>query len=148
MSHKQNNMEIELNTANIIKFVLVIAGIMFGFFILIQGMGGTKASNSQDTEQVSKMLDTTGKQVVEMTAGFSGYLPSILEIKSDTPTILRVKSTKNFGCGSAFRIPKLNISANLPANGTMDFDLGTLTAGTTFDGLCAMGMYRINFKVV
>lgn len=147
--HKRNqDMEIELSKKDLTKVVWIIVGIVVLAFFGFQFFGSSNASSAQANSTVLAVINTDGKQIVEMTAGFSGYQPSTLEIKGGTPTILRVTSNNNFGCGSAFRIPKLNISKNLPTSGTTDIDLGTLTAGSTIDGMCSMGMYRIKFKVV
>ena len=45
-----------------------------------------------------------------------------------------------FDCTSIVRIPKLNISQNLPISGSTDIDLGTQKVAT-LQGTCGMGMY-------
>lgn len=140
-------MEIEISKKNLIKAVWVIVGFLILTIVGFQFLGNTNTSSAQTNTTNQVTVNTDGKQIVEMTAGFSGYQPGSLEIKGGIPTILRVRSNNNFGCGSAFRIPKLNITNNLPINGTTDIDLGSLTTGSTFDGMCSMGMYRIKFKV-
>lgn len=146
--HKQkNDMELEISKKDLTKVVWIIAGIVVVVFLGFQFFGNSSTSSAQ-TNTTTTVTNTDGKQIVEMTAGFSGYQPSTLEIKGGTPTILRIKSNNNFGCGSAFRIPKLNITKNLPSSGTTDIDLGTLTTGTSFDAMCAMGMYRTKINVI
>lgn len=147
--NKKNDIELEISKKSLIKAIWIIGGIVVVVLLGFQFFSNSNTSSAQtNTNTAPSVVNTDGKQIVEMTAGFSGYQPGTLEIKGGTPTILRVKSNNNFGCGSAFRIPKLNISKNLPSSGTTDIDLGTLSAGSTFDGMCAMGMYRIKFKVV
>jgi plastocyanin domain-containing protein len=149
MSKKNRNdeLQIEISAKTLSTAAWVVGGVILFGLVAFQ-LFGTTSKTTQASNTPAVVVDISGKQIVEMNAGFSGYTPSVVEIKAGEPTVLRVKSSNNFGCGSAFKIPKLNISKNLPANGNVDLDLGTLTAGSTFDGMCSMGMYRIKFKVV
>ena len=82
-----------------------------------------------------------GKQIVSITAK-GGYSPSISKAKADMPTTLRVSTNGTFDCSSALTIPSMNYEKNLPPSGITEIDIPPQKAGTTFEGLCSMGMQR------
>ncbi len=129
-----------------------ISGIVMVIMILIAVgfIGFLMFSNSQNNSETSanSIITADGIQIVEMTAGFSDYSPAVVNAKAGIPTVLRIKSNNNLGCGNAFRIPSLNISRSLPINGTTDIELGTIASGTTLDAMCSMGMNRMQIKFV
>jgi plastocyanin domain-containing protein len=123
----------------IICGVIIIGGVIF---LAITA----KPASTNEANNIATTTIEGDKQIINMTANLSGYQPAILEAKAGINTVLRVKSSNNYGCGSAFRIPKLAVSKNLPANGTTDIDLGVQASGTTLDATCSMGMYRMKIK--
>lgn len=88
-----------------------------------------------------------GKQIVAITAK-GGYLPTVSTAKAGIPTTLRMTTNGTFDCSSALALPAINYQKNLPASGVTDIELPPQPAGSTFKGLCSMGMQRfeIAFK--
>lgn len=133
------------------NIALATSAIFFGVALLVF-LSSSKPNSNPNTYQQTQNLPAPqivdGKQIAEITANFNGYQPAVLELKAGLPTTLKVTSVNNFGCGSALRVPKLGISANLPINGVNEIDLGTQSSGTTLDVMCSMGMYRMKLKFV
>ncbi|MSU56000.1 MAG: hypothetical protein EXS51_01685 [Candidatus Taylorbacteria bacterium] len=121
-------------------FSIIIAGLLIGGAILLTGnkTGDTEGSRSNVTV-------ADGKQIVEVTAG-NGYSPNLTVAKADMPTVLRMETVNSFSCASALVIPKLGVRKNLPSSGTTDIDIPPQKAGSTLQGLCAMGMYNFSIK--
>ena len=88
-----------------------------------------------------------GKQIIEIDAK-GGYYPRETEAQAGIPTVFRVSTNGTFDCSSALVIPKLGYSKNLPPSGKTDIEIPEQIAGTTLQGLCAMGMYgfSVNFN--
>ena len=80
-----------------------------------------------------------GKQIIEIRAR-GGYTPEKSTAKAGVPTVIKFVTQATFDCSSAVRIPSMNISVRLPANGSTNVDIGTSTEGV-LHGVCAMGMY-------
>lgn len=87
-----------------------------------------------------------GKQIIEIKAK-GGFSPVHSIAKAGLPSILRINTNGTFDCSSVVRIPKLEISKNLPLTGITDIDIGTQSVGEIY-GTCGMGMYPfdIDFK--
>ncbi len=124
----------------ILVAVLSLGGVIL--FKLGQSGGGDSGASQPSRDNVS-MVD--GKQIVTLRAK-GGYTPKVSIVKAGVPTILRVDTIGTFDCSSVLRIPSLNVAENLPATGSTDIALGTLSAGT-ISGNCGMGMYPFQIIV-
>jgi plastocyanin domain-containing protein len=123
---------------------IIIGGtFVIGAFILSQD----KTTTPVDAQPLNNVTVENGKQIVTISAK-GGYLPRISEAKADMPTILRVDTNGTFDCSASLNIPSMNYQKNLPATGVTDIEIPAQKAGSTFEGLCGMGMYRfeIAFK--
>lgn len=129
----------------IIFGVILVAVLSLGGVILLKlgQSGGGDSGVSQPSRDNVSMVD--GKQIVTLRAK-GGYTPKVSIVKAGVPTILRVDTTGTFDCSSALRIPSLNVAENLPATGSTDIALGTLSAGI-ISGNCGMGMYPFQINV-
>jgi plastocyanin domain-containing protein len=85
-----------------------------------------------------------GKQIIELRAK-GGFSPVHSLAKANLPTILRINTNGTFDCSSVLRIPKLNISENLPMSGSTDIEIGIQKTGI-LQGTCGMGMYPFDIK--
>ena len=92
---------------------------------------------------VNNVTVENGKQIVSITAK-GGYSPRLSKAKADMPTILKVETTGTFDCSSALNLPSINYRKNLPQSGVTEIELPPQKAGSTFEGLCSMGMYGFN----
>ncbi|MFA9262526.1 MAG: cupredoxin domain-containing protein [Undibacterium sp.] len=126
----------------IIFGIILLAAVGFVGYLFMQTGGSNATSDTPSTGNVS-LVD--GQQIVTLTAKV-GYTPRVSTVKAGIPTILRVETKGTFDCSSQIRVPSLNISQALPATGTTDIVLGTLTAGE-LDGTCGMGMYPFQLNV-
>lgn len=99
--------------------------------------------NNKETP-INNVTEIEGKQIIEIQAK-GGYTPRKSIAKAGIPTILRFNTKGTFDCSSAVRIPSMNISKNLPQNGTTDIDLGINEKGI-LNGSCGMGMYPFEIE--
>jgi len=129
-------------SSNKIAVGILIAGILGACFVVFSG----KESSNVSKDSRNNVVMENGKQIIEITAK-GGYLPENSQAKAGVSTILRVSTRGTFDCSSAFRIPSMRISKNLPPTGVIEIDLGVQPAGT-LAGSCGMGMYpfSITFK--
>ena len=123
--------------------IIVGGAFVVGAFMLSQG----KTTSQAVTAPANNVTVENGKQIVAISAK-GGYSPRISEAKADTPTVLRVDTNGTFDCSSSLNLPSMNYQTNLPATGVTDIEIPAQKAGSTFEGLCGMGMYKfqIAFK--
>jgi plastocyanin domain-containing protein len=125
-------------------FFLLLGIIVVGSGVLF--FSSAPIPNTVTEEPIKKLMDTTGKQVIELVAK-DGFTPRKSVAVAGKPAILRINTEGTFDCSSTVRIPSMNIVEQLPISGITDIDLGTPQAGT-LNGTCGMGMYpfEIEFK--
>lgn len=123
--------------------IIIGGAFVVGAFMLSQDKTATPAG----APPLNNVTVENGKQIVTISAK-GGYLPRISEAKADMPTILRVDTNGTFDCSSSLNLPSMNYQKNLPATGVTDIEIPPQKAGSTFEGLCGMGMYKfqIAFK--
>lgn len=122
-------------------FLLIVVGIVGVFVFLIMHGGGGAQVDSEGTAQIAE----DGKQTLELRAK-GGYSPSVITAQANKDSFLKVKTQNTFDCSSVIRIPSLNISKNLPANGETMIGIPAQAAGTQLKGTCGMGMYNFTIK--
>lgn len=117
--------------------------IALGFFIAIVVLSIPQPSSQESSSPV--VLD--GKQVIEIKAK-GGYSPRSTMAKANMPTVLKVKTMGTFDCSSALTIPSIGYQKYLPASGETLIEIPPQEAGSTLQGVCAMGMYNfaVNFR--
>ncbi len=135
---------------SVISYIVIVGAIIVSLFIVFPKTKTTSKSENQNfsaskQETKNEQTDVEGKQIIEITAR-GGYTPNIIQAKADIDTILRVETRNTFDCSSAFTIPELKISKNLPVTGTTDFNIGSHKAGTKLQGSCSMGMYGFEIE--
>lgn len=121
----------------------VILSLLFSALLI----GGAVVLSSPDSGEVAVPLAEgnnvtvkDGTQIIEIDAK-GGYWPRKTTAKAGMPSVIRVQTAGTFDCSSALVIADLNYRKNLPPTGTTDIPLPPQEAGTTYQGLCAMGMY-------
>lgn len=124
--------------------IAIVIGSLLVMSAFALGRGNIDDSSARSASNVSV---ENGKQVVTISAK-GGYSPRMTEAKADMPTTLRVATNGTFDCSSVLAIPAMNYQENLPPSGVTEIELPPQKAGSTFEGLCGMGMYRfeIAFK--
>ena len=118
---------------SIFSSVLIVVG-MFYFL-------GSEPS----IDPVRNVTVQDGKQTVEIFAK-GGYSPKKSVAKANIPTTLSLRTRGTFDCSSALRIPTLGFDQHLPASGETVVELPPQKAGSTLEGLCAMGMYHFSVE--
>lgn len=126
------------------SFVNFIVGFFIAGIILFIIFGNSGKSNINTITPASY---SEGKQIIDLTAK-GGFSPNTITAKANVETILNVITNKTFDCSSSIRIPKLNISENLPLTGTTQIALGSYNSGEEIDGTCLMGMYNFKIKFI
>lgn len=134
-----------MKTPTIIALIIGSTFIVGAFFL-----SGKETPTTIITDKAQPQNNVTvegGKQIVTISAK-GGYLPRISEAKADMPTTLQIETNGTFDCSSVLSIPSLDYQKNLPPTGITEVDIPPQPAGSTFEGLCGMGMYRfeIAFK--
>ncbi len=120
--------------------LLILAPLLLFIAILIVLRGGsTPAPNGSNVA----MID--GKQIIQIDAK-GGYAPRESVASANTPTAIDVRTNGTFDCSTALVLPRLGIKKSLPPSGDTMIDIPPQPAGTTLQGLCAMGMYSFSVK--
>jgi hypothetical protein len=123
-------------------------------FFAVLLMGGTyfylhgvpTSSPSTISEQPQQQADeVTYKQMLSLVAK-GGYSPRVIKAKANVGSILNVQTSNTFDCSSAFKIPALKYSKNLPRTGVTSIDIPSQPAGTVIKGSCSMGMYNFSIE--
>ncbi len=129
------------------KTPTIIAIIIGSAFVIGALIFSRESATPTDSLPVNNVTVEDGKQIVTISAK-GGYAPKVTEAKADMPTTLRVETQGTFDCSSVLSIPSMNYQANLPPTGVTEVELSPQKAGSIFEGLCGMGMYRfeIAFK--
>ncbi len=115
--------------------VLIGVALVGGAFLLSQ-----KSNTATPSPPKNNVTIVDGKQIVTISAK-GGYSPKVSKAKANMPTILKMETTGTFDCSSALSLPSIGYEENLPPSGVTEIELPPQRAGTTFEGLCAMGMY-------
>lgn len=113
-------------------------------------IGGAVLFGQRDTAPIvagirSNVSVTAGTQVIDIVAR-GGYAPKLTTAKADMPTVLRVKTEGTYDCSSAIRIPSLGYSKTMEATGITEITVPPQKAGSTLQGVCAMGMYSFQVQ--
>ena len=116
--------------------IIIGGAFVVGAFMLSQD----KATAPVDTVSANNVTIENGKQIVTISAK-GGYSPRVSRAKADMPTLLKVETVGTFDCSSALSLPSIGYQENLPPSGVTEIELPPQKAGSTFEGLCAMGMY-------
>src|SRR3989344_941206 len=97
-------------------------------------------SGATSMQEDSNIRIENGIQVGTINIFPNGYSPSYLQVKSGVPVKLQIITQGGLGCTSQFRIPSLEVSKNLPFNGSDLVEFTPIEKGKiTFT--CSMGMY-------
>lgn len=119
----------------------VIAILIGAVFVSVAIMLSQQSPSTIAVEEVNNVTVVDGKQIVSITAK-GGYSPRISKAKADIPTTLKMTTNGTFDCSSALTLPSIAYQENLPSSGITNIDIPAQKAGTTFEGLCSMGMQR------
>lgn len=124
---------------------ILVAVFLIGGALYLGNKGNSGAGSN--TPSRSNVSIVNGKQIIEIDAK-GGYSPRVTEAQAGIPTVIKMNTRGTFDCSSALVIRELNYQTNLPPSGTTEIEVPPQEAGSTFDGLCAMGMYnfRVNFN--
>ena len=115
---------------------ILITGILVGGAIVL--------TRSNGTPPVDNVTVVEGKQIIEVMAK-GRYSPRLTTAKADIPTIVRMKTMGTYDCTAALKILNIGYEKMLPPTGVTDIELPPQKAGSTVQGMCAMGMY--NFAI-
>ena len=134
-------MKINKSQLKKVSFLIISILLIGGLFLYL----GT-LQNSKNISGEATLLED-GTQILEVTAK-NGYFPSNIQAKSDTPTILRIKTNNTYDCSAALTIPKLSYNTFLPTNGNTDVQILPQKSGTIINASCSMGMYGFRIEFV
>jgi len=126
---------------SLITSILLATLLIGGAFMISK-----KDSGTENISSGKNVFIEDGVQIVEIKAR-GGYFPMKSVAKAGIPTVIRFNSESTFDCSAAVRIPKLNVSKNLPISGLTDIELNNPEPGL-LQGYCSMGMYpfEIDFQ--
>lgn len=88
-----------------------------------------------------------GVQYVTINAK-SGYFPRVTQIQSGVTTKLIVKTNGTYDCSLALVIRSFGFQKTLKPTGEEIIDLGIPKSGDKIQGVCSMGMYNFQIKVI
>jgi plastocyanin domain-containing protein len=130
---------------NFFKFGTIALIAVFGFWFFNQKPSTASATTS--TNNTVSIVD--GKQIVKMTASYSGYSPNRITIKAGLPVVWQITTSGNAGCASALVAPQLfsdMVSLNPDSTTTKEFTAPSTPGIYRFS--CSMGMYTGTFEVI
>lgn len=128
--------------AGLVVIVLGLLNISFGYNLTGITFGST---NIPKEEKISGIFED-GKQVIRITQSGSGYSPSNITVKKDTPVKLLIDATNLYVCTASFVIPKYNIFISLK-DGINEIEFIPTSAGPVKFS-CSMGMYTGVINVI
>jgi uncharacterized protein len=101
-----------------------------------------EAAKATRTDPVSAgpILQSDGVTLY-LSAGNSGYSPSVLHARADTPITLNLVTDQTYSCARSFVIPDLGVEKLLPSTGTETISIPAQVAGAVIRFSCSMGMY-------
>lgn len=107
----------------------------------------TRPSDSESAPSKGNVAMEDGTQIVRIDAR-GGYTPRVTDAVAEVPTVLRVFTNNSFDCSIALVVPTLGFRKNLPPSGVIDIPVPPQKAGSSMQGICAMGMYSftVNFN--
>ncbi len=123
---------------------LISAAVIVGGAIVYSNMSSAPAADTTVVVNGNNVTVVDGKQIIDIQAK-GGYSPQKNVAKAGIPTVLRIHTQGTFDCSSAFRIPSMNISKNLPPSGVTEIDLGSPSIAM-LQGVCSMGMYSFEVE--
>ena len=123
-------------------------GVMFGNPETTTGGNALKFYASVRIEIRRSAQIKNGVQAVEIKVYPNGYSPNYIKVKSDQPVSLYLTTSDRLGCTSAFRIPSLGISRNLPPAFTDTSIAFTPNSTGRILFTCSMGMYSGVIEVI
>jgi len=100
-----------------------------------------QATKAPQPDLASASLPQSDGVTLYLSAGNSGYSPSILHARADTPITLNMVTNQTYSCARSFVIPILGVEKLLPASGTETISIPSQTGGTIMRFSCSMGMY-------
>lgn len=117
--------------------------------LLIGGMYLVAKNNSYEdetgTSSANNVSMVNGKQVIAIKAR-GGYSPKISTAKADIPSTIVMNTQGSYDCSSSVVIPSIGYQQTLPITGETSIEIPPQKAGTTLQGMCAMGMYRFQIE--
>jgi plastocyanin domain-containing protein len=119
---------------------ILIAGVLIIAALVFTSPDGARPADVDDSNP-NNVSFVEGKQIIEIDVVGGGYSPRISKAKANIPTVLRMNTTGFLSCAAALSIPAIKYRANLPLSGVTDIEIPPQEPGTSFRGLCAMGMY-------
>jgi plastocyanin domain-containing protein len=127
--------------------VTVIAGALIGGFFLFSAVPPSQTAGTGTPKNSNVSLTGEGAQLVTIDAK-GGYSPRITELKSDTPTLLQVRTKGTFDCSTALMIPSIGYQDYLPPSGTTEIEIPPQKSGSSIKGLCSMAMYSFTLRFI
>lgn len=122
--------------------------------ISISIIGGTlyfvsnrPTSRGDEEVQTQNIEIRDGVQYVTITAK-GGYSPRVTEINAGMPTKLIVKTDGTYDCSLSLGISSVKFQKILEPTGEEVIDLGIPKSGDKIQGVCGMGMYSFQIKVI
>jgi Cu+-exporting ATPase len=120
---------------------VLIAGVLIGGALML----GNGKTTSQTEASIANVSVVNGKQIIAISAK-GGYSPALTAARADMPTVIKMDTQGTFDCSSSLAIPSLGLNKILPPSGQTEIEIPPQKAGTTMQGLCAMGMYNFSIQ--
>lgn len=127
------------------KNILTIGALVLGVGIIAFALIASPDSPNPSNEETVRLVD--GVQYIRVNA-LGGYSPEKITAKAGIPIKLEVMTKGTYDCSSAFGIPALGITKQLPPSGITTFDLPSQEQGSKIVGTCSMGMYSFEMQFI
>jgi plastocyanin domain-containing protein len=129
---------------NTLISILISLALIGGTFYLVSDR---PTSLSDDVASSQNIEIKGGIQYITIIAR-GGYSPRVTEAKAGLPSKLVVKTEGTFDCSASLVVRPVGFKKILQPTGAEVIDLGILKSGDKIQGVCGMGMYSFQIKVV
>ena len=122
------------------KITAITCGALFGAIMVWALIALVNSNQNQANQQSQSAIEEDGVQVIRVLAR-NGYSPRKILAKANVRSRLEIETKGSYDCSTSFRIPDLNYKKQLPSTGITKIDIPAQNPGSSFIGLCSMGMY-------
>lgn len=126
---------------SIIISMILVGGTLYYVSDKPEAISGGSVVESRNTEIID------GVQYVTITAK-GGYSPRVTQISGGLPTKLIVKTNGTYDCSASLVVRSVGFQKILQPTGEETIELGIPKSGDKIQGVCGMGMYSFQIKVI
>jgi len=130
---------------NIITSIVISLALIGSTLYLVSNKSESLVNEDATQSRNTEIRD--GVQYVTITAK-GGYSPRVTQISSGLPTKIIVRTNGTYDCSAALVVRSVGFQKVLQPTGEETIDLGIPKSGDEIQGVCGMGMYSFQIRVI